>query len=149
MAAYPEYVWDSSYFKRPRHYWSSRQSQRHFFDSIAKRLSIYDIVEFCITCIDIETAEEWYKVSVHTVCRMGGASLLNMYYHGSLTEALKAVYGGHSWMNYSYHHPHQKTKEYRGHISKAQCILPHVHGSFTSRIAECGANSLSKQYCLC
>ena len=44
-----------------------------------------------------KTTEDWYCLSQEDILKNGGATLLESYYHNSLSVALQCVYPNHHW----------------------------------------------------
>lgn len=70
--------------RAPVSFWSKRSHQRQFFDQIAAGQ------------LQISRWEEWYRVRVLDVTRLGGRGLLK-HHEGSLIGALQAVYPEFRW----------------------------------------------------
>lgn len=73
---YPDVSWDPRGFGQ-RGYWNEQFNHRQFLDLIAKELNI-------------KKPQEWYSVSIETVLKKGGGTLLSKY-NNSLSSALKVV----------------------------------------------------------
>lgn len=65
----------------PNSYWKLEENRKLFLDDIAKKLSI-------------KKPSDWGKVTVQHFYDLGGSSLLNNYYNGSLHACLQSVYKG-------------------------------------------------------
>lgn len=77
---YPEHHWDAQMFKQVR-------AGRHkaFFDRLGVQLGH--------KCMD-----DWYKVTLRDIQRLGGEGLISEYYKNSPSRALLNVYPQHNWM---------------------------------------------------
>lgn len=64
-------------------YWKDLNNQRAFFDKVASLCGVQQL-------------SDWSSITVKHVLQCGGGTLLK-YYNGSLLQALRAVYPGHSW----------------------------------------------------
>jgi hypothetical protein len=69
QAIYPEYVPDH----KPLRYWKDTKNQRAFFDQLAVKLNI-------------QSLEDWDKVTPARVQQEEGASFISRYYNGSLRQ---------------------------------------------------------------
>ncbi len=78
-AVYPEHQWDKLRFSRiPPEYWGSLENQRTFMETLAKKLNV-------------NTHEDWYKVSTWKLMRSGGSRILHRY-HNSYPKLLATLY---------------------------------------------------------
>lgn len=94
VSVYKEHNWIMWKFKHlPTAYWGELDNQKMFFDWVKTQLNLANM-------------EEWYEVSTDYICEQGGRALLNIYYSGSLSNALKTVYPQHVWKQIS---PYQAT----------------------------------------
>ena len=81
MSVYPEYNWQIWKFKHiPSTLWKSQKTQRQFFESLAKKLSI-------------SKPSDWGRITLVKVREHGGGTVLNIY-NGSLHRAIKILFKG-------------------------------------------------------
>jgi hypothetical protein len=58
-----------------------KENQKEYLEQISKRLNILKY-------------EDWYQFSSQDLEDLGGGTLLNVYYGGSILKALSAIYPG-------------------------------------------------------
>jgi hypothetical protein len=81
---YPNYDWKPWLFSRvPRLFWYDINNQKEYLKWIAKNLNI-------------QTLEDWYKISSIDIVNNKGRGLIN-YYKGSFFKLLKTVYPDYNW----------------------------------------------------
>lgn len=143
QTVYPEYEWTPHLFSQvPHHYWKEKSSQRKFMDWISEQLGIVK-------------QDDWFSITVDNVRKLGGMSVLNPYYNGSLYLTLKSVYPEFEWNpllfsgvphSHAQQHKHQKFREYFDRIGESlhvqkqedwyQCKLRGVRSMASSIIDE-------------
>ena len=69
----------------PRGFWKKKENQKKFFDWLGKELGY-------------KTLDDWYNITISIIDKHGGGSMLDTFYNGSPSKALKAVYPEHKWM---------------------------------------------------
>eukprot|EP01114_Cavostelium_apophysatum_P016205 TRINITY_DN4556_c0_g1_i1.p1 TRINITY_DN4556_c0_g1~~TRINITY_DN4556_c0_g1_i1.p1 ORF type:complete len:468 (-),score=106.38 TRINITY_DN4556_c0_g1_i1:76-1479(-) len=91
QALYPEKEWIPWKFKQvPSGFWSDRDNQKKFFDSLAKELRIKEWTD-------------WYQVRKPQVEAHGGAGLIQNHYNGSHVRAIVSVYCDLPWIVENFH----------------------------------------------
>jgi hypothetical protein len=139
-AVYTQYQWTSNKKATvPKGFWLDLQNQKNFFQKISKDLGI-------------QTLDDWYKVSVSEVAALGGKSLLNTHYEGSLIKALMTLYPDHQWkmvkFNKGQQHMIQKTMDF---IDSLQTLLgsksEQYYDSVTRNLSN-SSGSLSVSYAI-
>eukprot|EP01114_Cavostelium_apophysatum_P008516 TRINITY_DN2104_c1_g2_i1.p1 TRINITY_DN2104_c1_g2~~TRINITY_DN2104_c1_g2_i1.p1 ORF type:complete len:464 (+),score=142.11 TRINITY_DN2104_c1_g2_i1:652-2043(+) len=83
-SVYDDRVWDLFRFNRSRGFWAKKETQRAFFEALARQL-------------DVKRPDDWYQVKLTDVYRYGGSTLLTHYYGGSLSKALSTIYPECKW----------------------------------------------------
>ena len=82
-AVYPEHPWDEGERRQfPRGYWDSIPHARQFMEEVKH-------------AFQIETEEDWYRVSTDQIQHQGGGGLLRKY--GSMRVLMETVYPEVSW----------------------------------------------------
>ena len=85
LNAYPEHIWHFWKFSVPHYPWEkSQKNQREFFD-------------WLFTKLGYKQMDDWYNVTQEDIFNNYGRRLLNVYYSGNPSHALKAVYPTHNW----------------------------------------------------
>lgn len=89
---YPDYKFEPWKFLDlfPRNYWSDKKVGRNSLDEIAQSLNI-------------QSSEDWYKVTVVEVEENGGKNLMKAY-SGSLSRALSSLYPEVNWKPWMFLH---------------------------------------------
>lgn len=67
--------------------WNTKENQKRFLDEVAKKLQL-------------KKPNDWGKVTVRQVNKMGGGTLLTTYFNGSLFACLKSVYSGKNSLSF-------------------------------------------------
>eukprot|EP01114_Cavostelium_apophysatum_P005030 TRINITY_DN1558_c0_g1_i1.p1 TRINITY_DN1558_c0_g1~~TRINITY_DN1558_c0_g1_i1.p1 ORF type:complete len:545 (+),score=133.12 TRINITY_DN1558_c0_g1_i1:262-1896(+) len=80
---FKEHDWQIEKFAHIENYWSSKATQRAFFDRIAKKMNL-------------TKWEDWYGVTQQQLQQHGGSSILS-YYHNSPMKAITTIYPEHPW----------------------------------------------------
>eukprot|EP01114_Cavostelium_apophysatum_P021400 TRINITY_DN7453_c0_g1_i1.p1 TRINITY_DN7453_c0_g1~~TRINITY_DN7453_c0_g1_i1.p1 ORF type:complete len:488 (-),score=137.23 TRINITY_DN7453_c0_g1_i1:47-1510(-) len=84
-SVYPEYRWKMWKFeKAPAGFWDDKRNQREFMDDLASAL-------------ELNSREDWYRVTVKQVHENGGGGLLEVCYNNSLSRALAEIYPEYKW----------------------------------------------------
>lgn len=90
---YPEFSWKFWKFSHlPKTHWHDTNRQREF-------------VEWLNGELGINTLDDWYMVDLRDVMKMGGSTLINSYYGGSLVKMLMALYPQHKWQLWRFEKP--------------------------------------------
>lgn len=85
VSVYPNQDWPIWKFNRvPSGQWDDLNQQRQFMDMVAQKLGL-------------KSMDDWYYVKQSQIKQLGGASLLQHYYHNSLSAALMQIYPNHKW----------------------------------------------------
>lgn len=75
----------------PVGFWKFKENQIQYFDWLYVQLGH-------------KSMEDWYEVTVDEVHRYGGARLIDGYYNGSPSKALKSIHPGHNWVLEKFKH---------------------------------------------
>jgi hypothetical protein len=82
---YPEYSWQRNRFNQtPSDPYKTIHHQRRFFDRLANQLNI-------------TKPEDWYNVNTSSISKKGAGIILQRYYGGYLSEALRHIYPEYKW----------------------------------------------------
>jgi hypothetical protein len=79
---FPEHDWkDEKFAKLPQSYWKNENNQRKILEKIGRELGVRKL-------------DDWYKISFQQFHKKKSA-FVNLYYKGSLIEALQQLYPKH------------------------------------------------------
>jgi hypothetical protein len=90
LSVFPDHKWIPwKFYKLPRTFWDDIANQKSFFEWAAAELGFRDLAG-------------WYDVSTRQVHHLGGGSLLNNKYGGSLANALMVAHPKHDWLPWEF-----------------------------------------------
>ena len=111
---YPEKEWDIYSFNHlPHNYFRNIEKQRHFFETLEKKLNI-------------KSKEEWYSISPRSIKKFKGAVPVLKIYNGSLWKALSSVFPTFNW---KITNRKKLPKQYWGSIEDQRKIFDEIYKS--------------------
>ncbi len=114
---YPSYKWDLTKFQRvSQKHWQNLETQRAFFDNLAKELQI-------------QSPEDWHKCTKRILDAAGGGGILRGY-GGSITRALASIYPEHKWRLWTFYKPtHTETRDRLGSVEFVKSLPSCLRGT--------------------
>lgn len=133
--------------KTPAHFWRSKSNRRAFMRALAQEQGI-------------ESSEQWYTITPDDFRTVGGAGLLNNYFHGSVLEAVRDYQPRVDWkpwlfpkVPHGYWDDPRNRKKYYQWLARQygfrrpedwnELTLDRIHGTRTKSLLEAFGGSLT------